>query len=65
MILRMRLKKLEKAGILEPRAYSDHLPRADYLLGDRSRALGPVLTNLKTRGEQHAIPANTTTLGED
>ncbi len=56
--LSARLKKLEKTGILERRVYSDHPPRADYLLSERGEALGPVLTSLKTWGERHTTPGN-------
>ena len=34
-----RLKKLEQAGIIERRMYSDHPPRADYILTDKANRL--------------------------
>src|SRR5438477_6626882 len=44
--LSARLKKLEEHGILARRFYADHPPRAEYLLTDKGRALGPSLKAL-------------------
>jgi DNA-binding HxlR family transcriptional regulator len=54
--LSMRLKKLEAAGVIARRNYSDHPPRADYDLTERGRELGPVLLRLKRWGERHSAP---------
>jgi len=48
-----RLKKLEEKGFIERRFYSDHPPRAEYVLTDKGRSLGPILLALKRWGEQH------------
>src|SRR6201997_4227318 len=45
--LSARLKRLEEAGIIERRFYAQHPPRAEYLLTQKGRALGPVLLALK------------------
>lgn len=42
-ILAERLKRLESAGLIEARAYSEHPPRYEYYLTERGEALGPVL----------------------
>ncbi len=54
--LSARLQGLEKRGIVASRLYSAHPPRAEYLLTDKGRALGPVLKALKTWGERHGAP---------
>lgn len=51
--LSARLKKLEDAGIIRRQMYSAHPPRADYLLSDAGRALGPVLDALFDWGGAH------------
>jgi DNA-binding HxlR family transcriptional regulator len=50
-VLSGRLKELEEAGIIESRLYSDHPPRAEYLLTAKGRTLGPVLRALRQWGE--------------
>ena len=40
--LSARLKQLEEHGIVERRFYEQHPPRAEYLLTDKGRQLGPV-----------------------
>jgi DNA-binding HxlR family transcriptional regulator len=50
-VLSGRLKELEESGIIESRLYSDHPPRAEYLLTDKGRTLGPVLRALRQWGE--------------
>src|SRR5262245_39770495 len=51
--LSARLKKLEAHGILVRRFYADHPPRAEYLLTDKGRALGPALKALLEWGRKH------------
>src|SRR5271168_5035470 len=51
--LSARLKRLEEAGIVERRFYEQHPPRAEYLLTQKGRALGPVLLALKKWGQRH------------
>lgn len=51
--LSARLKRLEDAGIIEPRMYAEHPPRAEYVLTDKGRELGPVLKALRAWGERH------------
>ena len=50
-VLSGRLKELEEAGIIESRLYSDHPPRAEYLLTSKGRTLGRVLRALRQWGE--------------
>lgn len=38
-----RLKRLEEAGVIERRMYSQHPPRAEYILTQRGEALAPVI----------------------
>ncbi len=52
--LSARLKKLEAAGVIERRIYSEHPPRAEYSLTVSGEALGPVMTSLKQWGERYA-----------
>ena len=51
--LSARLKRLEEAGIVERRFYADHPPRAEYVLTDKGRALGPIVLAIKKWGEQY------------
>ena len=51
--LSARLKRLEHAEIIERRFYEQHPPRAEYVLTDKGRALGPVLLALKKWGERY------------
>ena len=53
--LSARLKKLEEHGILARRFYADHPPRAEYLLTDKGRTLGPILKLLRDWGTRHAV----------
>lgn len=48
-----RLKRLEDAGIVKRRFYSDHPPRAEYALTTKGRELGPVLKALRDWGTKH------------
>ena len=51
--LSARLKRLEAAGIVERRFYEQHPPRAEYVLTEKGRALGPVLLALKKWGNMY------------
>jgi DNA-binding HxlR family transcriptional regulator len=51
--LSARLKILEQAGLIQRRFYEQHPPRAEYLLTDRGRELGPALRALRAWGEKH------------
>jgi DNA-binding HxlR family transcriptional regulator len=44
---------LEEAGIVERRFYEQHPPRAEYVLTEKGRGLGPVLLALKKWGEKY------------
>ena len=52
-LLTGRLRKLEEAGVLERRQYSEHPPRFSYHLTDAGYDLVPVLLTLKAWGEKH------------
>jgi len=49
-----RLKVLEENGLVERSFYSDHPPRAQYLLTKKGETLGPVLATLRDWGREHA-----------
>ncbi|MBL1405905.1 MAG: helix-turn-helix transcriptional regulator [Rhizobiales bacterium] len=49
-----RLKKLEKHKIVERQFYSDHPPRAQYILTQKGHDLRPALIALRDWGEKHA-----------
>jgi len=49
-----RLKVLEETGLVERSFYSDHPPRAQYLLTKKGETLGPVLATLRDWGREHA-----------
>jgi len=55
-ILSNRLKRLEQAGLIERRFYSQHPPRAEYLLTKQGKSLGPVLGALRQFGEDMRKP---------
>jgi DNA-binding HxlR family transcriptional regulator len=55
--LSARLKRLEDAGIVERRFYEQHPPRAEYLLTERGKELGPVLKALFEWGRGHTTYA--------
>ena len=55
--LALRLRKLEEAGVIERRRYSDHPPRDEYRFTDAGRELTPVLGALRAWGERHVTPA--------
>ncbi len=49
--LSARLQHLERRNVVACRPYSEHPPRAEYILTEEGRALGPVLKALKLWGE--------------
>lgn len=51
--LSARLKRLEEGGIVEQRLYELHPPRAEYVLTEKGRELGPVLLALRDWGSKH------------
>lgn len=51
--LSARLKSLEEDGIVERRFYSNHPPRAEYVLTEKGRRLGPVLKALRDWGKRY------------
>ena len=53
-ILSDRLKLLEHHGLVTRRFYSDHPPRATYVLTEKGRALGVVIGALASWGARHA-----------
>jgi DNA-binding HxlR family transcriptional regulator len=53
-ILSDRLKGLEEAGIVTRRFYSDHPPRAEYVLTEKGHQLDVVVGALATWGARHA-----------
>lgn len=55
-VLAARLRKLEDAGVIERRRYSEHPPRHEYLLTPAGRELWPVLLALKEWGDRHLNP---------
>lgn len=55
--LSARLKRLEEAAVVERRYYEDHPPRAEYVLTDKGRALGPIILAMKRWGEAYEIDA--------
>ena len=52
--LSARLKTLEANGIVERRFYSDHPPRAEYILTEKGKALGPAIAALRDWGRAYA-----------
>jgi DNA-binding HxlR family transcriptional regulator len=52
-ILSARLKLMEEHGLIGRRFYSDHPPRAEYLLTDKGRELGVVVGALAAWGGRH------------
>lgn len=51
--LSARLKTLEKNGIVERHFYTQHPPRAEYLLTKKGRELGPVVRAMRNWGEKY------------
>jgi DNA-binding HxlR family transcriptional regulator len=54
--LTVRLKKLEEAGVITRRQYSEHPPRDEYLLTESGKALAPAIGKLREWGEQYVSP---------
>jgi DNA-binding HxlR family transcriptional regulator len=54
--LATRLRKLEQAGVIERRRYSEHPPRDEYVLTESGSALLPLLRQLREWGERFATP---------
>ncbi len=54
-ILADRLRKLEAAGVVERRQYSEHPPRYEYHLTEAGRELHPVLLSLFQWGDKWAV----------
>ena len=52
-VLSSRLTRLEEAGVVERRRYSEHPPRDEYLLTDAGQDLAPLLLALKQWGDEH------------
>jgi DNA-binding HxlR family transcriptional regulator len=50
-----RLRKLEAAGIIERRQYSEHPPRFEYHLTQAGRELFPVMLALRQWGDKWAV----------
>jgi DNA-binding HxlR family transcriptional regulator len=55
-VLTARLRKLEAAGIVERRRYSEHPPRHEYHLTPAGHELHPILLQLKEWGDRHVNP---------
>src|SRR5262249_39418170 len=55
-ILSDRLKMMEEHGLIARRFYSDHPPRAEYLLTDKGKELGVVVGALAVWGARHVHP---------
>lgn len=51
--LSVRLKTLEEHGIIERRFYTQHPPRAEYVLTNKGRDLGPVIRAMRSWGERY------------
>jgi DNA-binding HxlR family transcriptional regulator len=54
-ILADRLRKLEEAGVIERRQYSEHPPRHEYHLTQAGRELFPVMLGLLRWGDRWAV----------
>jgi DNA-binding HxlR family transcriptional regulator len=55
-ILSDRLKLMEEHGLITRHFYSDHPPRAEYILTDKGKELGLVIGALATWGSQYVYP---------
>ena len=49
-----RLKMLESSKIVERRFYEDHPPRAEYVLTDKGRELGPIIKAMREWGDKYS-----------
>ncbi|MBL1430144.1 MAG: helix-turn-helix transcriptional regulator [Robiginitomaculum sp.] len=54
--LSARLKTLEQHGIVERKFYSQHPPRAEYVLTAKGRSLGPIINAMRKWGREHTKP---------
>jgi HxlR-like helix-turn-helix protein len=54
--LELLLRKLEQAGLIERRPYSERPPRYEYLLTDSGNDLHPILLALKEWGDRYCNP---------
>src|SRR5207245_3766496 len=52
-ILSDRLKLMEEHGLIARRFYSEHQPRAEYILTDKGKELGTVVGALAIWGSRH------------
>jgi DNA-binding HxlR family transcriptional regulator len=55
-LLSERLKLMEGHGLVTRRFYSEHPPRAEYILTDKGRELGTVVGALAAWGSRHVHP---------
>ncbi|MGD0554074.1 MAG: helix-turn-helix domain-containing protein [Streptosporangiaceae bacterium] len=60
-----RLRKLENAGIVERRLYSEHPPRYEYHLTQAGLELFPVMTALREWGDKWAVETPATRVLHD
>ncbi len=56
-LLSQRLKRLEEAGVLRRSFYSDHPPRAEYILTEKGLGLAPVLASIAEWGYKYELDA--------
>lgn len=54
--LSARLKSLEDKGVVERRFYSEHPPRAEYVLTEKGKAIGPIMQALYKFGSRYGKP---------
>ena len=57
-VLTARLRKLEAAGVIERRLYSEQPPRHEYLLTAAGSELHPILLALKEWGDRNCNPGS-------
>jgi len=57
--LAVRLRKLEEAGLIERRRYSERPPRDEYVLTEAGAAITPVLRSLRRWGERYVTGRTT------
>jgi DNA-binding HxlR family transcriptional regulator len=57
-LLSERLKLMEEHGLVTRRFYSDHPPRAEYVLTEKGRELGHVVGALAVWGSRHIHPGS-------
>jgi len=51
--LSARLKRLEEHGVVARRIYEEHPPRAEYVLTEKGKKLGPVMRALQEFGTKN------------